>query len=397
MGNLTSMLLMGVPGLLGGGATAFTFLLRDSFTPDEAAPVASPRTADGAGHWHVQQDADDTSKIVSGSPQVAQATGSYEQRRWVLSNAAGTPMALSPRVGLAMRVDNIALARSGVWAVAGFSAVATLPQSINTASGGGGVYNGTIFNNQGPSGLWSNGDDLVMVLRTSGGVLLKGDGTLLWVWTTGGGSPVYAMFAGVLGANQALLDYVSVARLPGAADDAVPGNGYSVWGDDYGIAKVNASPAVADTDYSGYTDALIYQTITAPAALAGEAGFWFRRQDANNGYKLYFDSAGALKVEKYVGGSLDSTPINSAGSISAGAAVRVSVVQDGTGVTVYVDNTSKGTITDSSFSAQSTVRPFADASWTGGGGALGRLEVYPRDINDEPTGEAVAAINAMAE
>ncbi|MBK9053302.1 MAG: hypothetical protein IPL78_21105, partial [Chloroflexi bacterium] len=41
------------------------------------------------------------------------------------------------------------------------------------------------------------------------------------------------------------------------------------------------------TDYTSQANAIIDQAVTAPGTLAGEAGYWFRKQDANNGYKAY--------------------------------------------------------------------------------------------------------------
>lgn len=179
---------------------------------------------------------------------------------------------------------------------------------------------------------------------------------------------------------------------------SLPSNGYDVWAGQ-AMAKVNASPAVASTTYTGYANALAYQKITAPAVLAGSAGIKVRATDDNNCWHAYFDDAGAFKVDKLVANSPDgSSPyVNEAAVIAGGETKTIGVIQDGTTLRFFVDTDQQGSDqADSTYQANSAAIPVADASWTGGGGSLGNLKIYPRDAADEATGAAQTSLAAIA-
>ncbi|MBK9053343.1 MAG: hypothetical protein IPL78_21315 [Chloroflexi bacterium] len=164
---------------------------------------------------------------------------------------------------------------------------------------------------------------------------------------------------------------------------------------DYGVADVHATPAVSSTDYTSQANAIIDQAVTAPGTLAGEAGYWFRKQDANNGYKAYFDSAGAFLVDRHVAGT-PTNVVSVAGVITGSGTRTIRVIADGTALRFYTLSGTAwtqrgGTITDSSFSSQTTITPFADGSWTGGGGSIGQLDSWPRTLS----GAALAALEAV--
>src|SRR5690606_33407092 len=119
------------------------------------------------------------------------------------------------------------------------------------------------------------------------------------------------------------------------------------------------------------------------------------KQDSNNGYRAYFNSAGAFKCDRYVAGT-PTNVVNVAGVITGSGTRTIRVITDGTALRFYTLSgtawTQRGsTITDSNFSSQTTITPLADGSWSGGGGSIGQLDAWPRTLS----GAALAALNAV--
>jgi len=170
------------------------------------------------------------------------------------------------------------------------------------------------------------------------------------------------------------------------------------WNTDYGITDVHATPGVSGTDYTGTADGIYDLIVTAPASLAGDAGLRFRKQDASNYWVAYFDSAGAFKVDKYVAGVPDgSSPyVNVASVITGGATRTIRAISDGTALKFYTLSGATwtqrgGTVTDSTYTAQTTLTPYAAAAWTSGGGSLGQLDSFPRTLS----GAALSALDSV--
>lgn len=357
-----------------------TYLLRDEFTTDAAAPLLSPRTCEpGPG----------TLTIVDTRSELSISSGKLSLNNTAVTG--GNPGlwggALSRQAGLAT-ITQFAETHAGTSVRFGFDTNLTgLLDDANLYANNTTLRAG-IGTQDIPVGALTSSADYVAgaVLRGTGAfILIKGgafsDWTLVWVATNGSAATVYPAIATVF--RTATCDYMRVSQFP------------APWTTDYGIADVHATPSVSGTDYAGQASAIIDQVVTAPASLAGEAGYWFRKQDSSNGYKAYFDSAGAFRCDCYVAGT-PTNVVNVAGVITGSGTRTIRVIADGTSLRFYTLSGTTwtqrgGTITDSNFSGQTTITPFADASWTGGGGSIGQLDSWPRTLS----GAALAALNAV--
>ncbi len=377
-----------------GGNDALTFLLDVVFADyaDDAAPITSPIVG-RVGELAIT-DTGNLLSITSGVLVASSNPGFNEGFGKFTSSHV-------PTAG-----DAIYAARSG-------SLAAVFAAAYYDASGGNNVRDNlaVLFDGTGwrayfglssdlvSAGLNQTPVEVVLVARNPGYYAFfrdsGGDWYLVWVndhQDSDTADPLVAVF------------HPSTTGITKARVADLPANGYTIFGSSYGYAKVNASPGVSGTEYSALADAHIRQTITAPSSLAGEAGIKFRKQDANNYWYAYFDSAGAFKLDKYVSGSPDgSSPyINVAGVIAAGETGTIYPIFNGTNIDIYTiisgaaPNKQGGTITDSSYTAQSVCEPYATAAWVSGGGSLGRLEAYAYTVSDEATGEALAALNALS-
>ncbi len=355
-----------------------TYLLRDEFTTDAAAPLASPRTCEpGPGTMTKGADASNRFSIASGKLTASAGNSNYADPFYSFTGQ-------SRAAGVAL-VHHLRKLTAKPQTVIGWG--------INTTPGiGAFIYTGN-WESSGFRNFGSGEPNLILrdfaintdyraayILRATGCFTII-DGVIQWISSSGNQATLYPVMAHY--SNGVEIDYVRVSQLP------------SPWATDYGIADVHATPGVSATDYTGQADAIIDLAVTAPASLAGETGYWFRKQDATNGYKAYFDSAGAFLVDRYVAGT-PTNVVSVAGVITGSGTRTIRTIADGTALRFYTLSGTTwtqrgGTITDSSFSSQTTITPFADGSWTGGGGSLGQLDSWPRTLS----GAALAALNAV--
>ena len=166
---------------------------------------------------------------------------------------------------------------------------------------------------------------------------------------------------------------------------------------DYGIASVHKT-AVNAGDETATSDQITSVTITAPTVLAGTAGLLFRKNIAGGGVggdggtanfdKLWFNSAGALLYQQFIGGVGQGSPVTLASGVIAGAATVTILVRgqataiDSFSVTGFETTSEAITVrgstqTDSTNQGNPLIQAFADTLWTSGGGSLGTLNSYP--------------------
>ncbi len=356
-----------------------TYLLRDEFTTDAAAQLTSPRTCEpGPGTLTIT----DTGNKLSISSGVLNFSG---------TGAADPRLVSSQLTRQAGRVSKVVYRRSATHHLFGWNnnTPGTEAQSAYAFNLYASLYLRDGANNFDTGVTISNSTDYTLsaimrgtgaFMAVSGGVFSTGK--LMWV-SVANTANLYPWLANANGTGACTWDSWKITDLP------------SPWATDYGIADVHATPGVSGTDYTGQANAIIDQAVTAPASLAGEAGYWFRKQDASNGYKAYFDSAGAFLVDRYVAGT-PTNVVSVAGVITGSGTRTIRVIADGTALRFYTLSgttwTARGTtITDTNFSSQTTITPTADASWTGGGGSIGQLDSWPRTLS----GAALAALEAV--
>lgn len=313
----------GTPGVPNSG-TPFIFLIQDHFTPDAASPLSSPRRGDGGGaagfgYWYIKQNANNTFGL-EGSRLHRELWDSFSASLLALANSSATPQALSPRAGLAMYVRE-AYTRLA----AGFGDDSNNPSTLRDSTGGGGVYNRTIYANQCPTLLYPNDGDIVLILRSKGGYLFSADGTLLWVWWDGSSTPVYAMLGSAVDSDVDLTDKINVARLPGSRNDSVPGNGYAVFeprdldlcvaGSGTGTSYI-AAPIVGDTFV--HTPDFVLEFDIPAITTTQSVIINFRHRDADNFWRIRMDSSGDLDLDKRVGGVTTNNVAVAGGVLTGG-------------------------------------------------------------------------------
>lgn len=366
-----------------------TYLLHDEFTTDAAAPLASPRTCEPGPGTLTISDADGAMNIASAQLEiVAPLSGHASQKLGWLAFSGSRPIGQMTAIKTTVETGMTSLA-------AGYGGgISYWPQHIGIiriSASRIDYYEGGSNAVLSVASAFDVPHEYFFITRSPGGIFAfrangSSDIKIEWIGTANTATTSYfalmSAFGGTAGKKQKT-DYVKSAQLP------------SPWSDNYGVCDVHATPGVSGTDYTGQANAIIDLVVTAPASLAGEAGYWFRKQDASNGYKAYFDSAGAFLVDRYVAGT-PTNVVSVAGVITGSGTRTIRTIADGTSLRFYTLSGTTwaqrgGTITDSSFGSQTTITPTADASWTGGGGSIGQLDSWPRTLS----GAALAALNAV--
>jgi len=322
------------------------YLVRDFFSEAEAAPLASPRTADHEGYWDVEQDADDDFKIVAGHLQKDQHTAFADS--WLaVSDSGGTPIPLTPRAGMACFLGEAADTLTKM--MAGFAANVASANGMWSGSGGVALYARGLYSAGMPGSSWDDGDDLAIVLRNYGAYLLRANGELLWVMaTTWGVDPMYGMVSGTVAADQDLVSQVAYARLPGSPTDAIQGNHYDMWGHrDLDISEIFTFVANGPFDHT--MDCYVSAVLTTMPTVSNTA-IWLSASDYGAGAPndgLYLRPAPGsnnLQVYKRIGGAA----VEALGQINAvlsdGCTIQAVLTADK--FIVGVDNTIHATYTD---------------------------------------------------
>lgn len=310
---------------LGGGAP-FVFLLRDDFLTAEDAPLASPRTAQpGPGLLTLVQN-DGEFSISDGKLQIpAQTTPAWGDLGFVgglISRSAGIGLCGKGRV-----IDgpsNLCITLGG-----GPALTPNTGQGINF-----GAVSGTGIRYQNPSanisiGLYTLDTDYIfgIMLRKAGGfAFIKGgiynSYRLLWV-------DAYQTFASVYPSltnfsNVAGVETFRVARLPGSPDDAVPGNGYEVWGHrDLDVTYWKPAPVASNTFTHTPDTVISFQVVSLPSD--AYIGVGFRVVDSNNLWDVEIQPNGSITLFQRLGGTWYGRGTLAAGTIQNGDRVWVTL------------------------------------------------------------------------
>ena len=364
------------PVFLNGVPVAY--LLRDEFITAEAAPLASPRTAEpGPGTLTLVQT-DGQFSIGGGALDFpAQATPNYGDQFLVgegLARAAGRALLLSLNFDTADLNDELAI---------GWKTNAAITPALNAhiehilwfyRSGALYVRENTSGSSQ-ETYAAGTGYQVAQVLRSSGCLtLLKGgafsEWTLAWVSPNNSTATLYPALTNYLHAGT--LDRFCVADLP------------SPWNADYGIASQRLAGArVAGDTFTHEADCLVEFTVDALPA-ANQIELWFRKQDANNYWAVTVDASGNLDLDEVVGGV--ATQRGMAATVIAGGD-RVVVVAEGTRIKVYEANALR-----INYGAAATFNTMTagELDTLGTGGAVSNVVAWPRQLSG-------AALNTVQE
>jgi hypothetical protein len=356
------------------------YLLRVEFSTDDAAPLTSPYIGEVG-----QLTINDSTSVwaASGGFAVPQANNSLAEQP-----AAYDATGLARVVGRAFVARLKQDTSLGGTTSANFFNVGFLSSSAPTGTTQN-VLTGILFRvTSTNSTICDNGSAIyvpaasipvntyarVVVVARSTGAFLFLDGALVWVAVNGSFATLYAAITERTGVGSNFappnIDYVRVRDVGSPFDS------------DYGIAAVHTS-AASGSDYAAAANGIFDLVISAPAALAGEAGLKFRKNGGDY-WKVNFDSSGSLIVQRYASNVAQGSPVTLATSaISPSATRTIRVITNGANMDFYTLSgtswTKRGsTQTDSHLSANTGISPFADAAWTTGGGALGQIDAYAR-------------------
>lgn len=361
-----------------------TYLLRDEFTDDAAAPLTSPRTArPGPG----------TLTLVDEAPARWQVTGGVLETTGSGLTAATSPtahIAVTRAVGIAVKQRTL---RNSTYGAAGakllsphmgFSTVTGTNIAVGNITGllfYGGRFAAATQNASSPQLLEADASDtyftFVSILRSSGAFHVIND-KLAFIDDIGSQATMYAGL-GQLSTDRhpPKCEYIRVAQL-GAP-----------WNTDNGIATANLSGARSASDtFSHEANAQwIVFTVTALPSV-GNIEIRFRVQDSSNYWSLTVSSAGAYSLNETV-----ASVTNQRATIASNQANdRLLCVIDGANARLMRMRSSAGTQSSiyasvSTFTTQTT----GSIQSLGTGGGVSDLITYPRTLS----GAALSALESM--
>lgn len=361
-----SLAILGVPGVMGGGGGGITWLLRDEFTTDDAAPLTSPRTCEpGPGTLTVAETDGAVLSIASGEVNMTGSGASYEHCQLY------TPVAFPFAAGLMACFDFTHTAASGHTLVFGFHN--TVPHNTDRPLAGWSArhYESPrvtmdAFWHDMTSGV---GYATLYVVLTPAGALWfqKASGIIKLMFhteTLPTALTAPKVFLSRYHATLGRAGFIRVRQLPAPFDT------------DYGLATLSVNPGVSGTAYTATADAIHDLAVTAPNPLTNTCELRYRVLDDQNYWTAYFNDAGAFRVDS-VSGGVATNRVNVAGVIAAGETRTIRITADGTKHNFY---TLAGTswakrgseVNVSHQDTQTTVKPVAGAGWT-----LGRLTSWP--------------------
>lgn len=364
-------------GLL--GAAPLVYLLRDEFTTDDSAPVASPRTAEpGPGTLTFTQT--DGEMSISGGVLAfpAQASPAFGDQRFhaaSIGRAAGR--AFLTRINISSG-NNVALefANSGAnWATLaeiqdGLSLYFTTSSTLSLLTSGG-VNNGNI-------GIWATSTDydVAIVLRDTGAfIFIKGGAYTNWTL-------LFVVLNGTTSSNMSPAFWNSAAA--GTLEYFRARDVGGVFASDYIIATVRDTSVVSGDLFTGTADGIhdFEITLEADPDAADEVSLNFRRQDANNKIRAILkrnagDTNWDFQVRVVTAGT-PATPSGWTDVTSVGTPNAIRVIADGTTLTFFTRTTATwtkrgATLTNSSFQAEAGLEIEAATGTT-----LTAVSSYPR-------------------
>lgn len=364
----TRRALVATSGVAGGGGISPTFLLRDDFTTDEAAPLASPRTTEPGGETLTLVQMDGEFSISGGELAFpAQSTPVHGDQRFYYgsgySRLAGRAVLFSITPSTVVHSERCYVG----WAA-------------DTTGSGASLGNGHFvgFNNEGTALvklLGTNTPDVfsvstayhVAVIFRSTGVfwLIKGgaytDWTLMWVLDTVSTATMYPMLTNHSAAGT--LDTFRVADLGGP------------WATDYGIATDRLAGSVSAGATFTHEADFVGEFTVDNIGSSGDNAFRFRAQDSINYWVVLTNPAGQLSLWEVVANSATQRGF-AAGVVANGD--RIVVVADDDTIRVYEANTLRIT-----YSSAANFKTETDGSLAtlATGGAVSDVTTWPRTIS----------------
>jgi hypothetical protein len=368
-GAVTGVITVTTPGGVATSTTEWILaLLRDEFTTDEAAPLASPRTCEPGPGTLTAVQTDGQFSIAGGKLEYpVQATPT-----WGDLSIYGAALARS--AGLAVIADYAHV--GGNEMRFGWSAATTGgPNDVHVASGSGGVIYPVPYTVSFAVALGAR-YAVANILRGVGGLFaIKGgiytDWNLLWVNAAAAGNPLYPIIANH--SAQATHNYMKVVRLPAPFDS------------DFGLATTRLAGARAAGDTATHTADCLIEYICTTRPSAGAIDMRFRQQDADNYWQVTIDSTGAITLNEVVAGVATQRG-TAAGVVANGH--RVVIIANGQTIRGYSNNVLRWTYASAAnFATQTT----AKLEGLGTAGAVSDIVTWPRTI----TGAAATILDTV--
>ena len=350
--------------------TALTYLLRDEFTTDDAAPITSPRTCEpGPGTFTVSDNG--TNVYISSSELLIDNSSASN---WADSVISGNVATVGNSAGVA------AYSRCRIRSGGGFNYFATgfiLDGQTNPYSGGYCVWlprntselvirNANIADaSLAVSSSVGTEYKYLAILRSVGGFYVR-DGKLLWVHNSRNSK------SAATNLNFILATYRSDVNVDDATVLDLPANGYTAWETEFGPATAyNETPSTGAT-LTSEADAVHEFTWTAAT---GETLEWMiRRTDDSTTWSIRCDQAGStIKTIEINSGETERA--STAQTWTDSTDYRIVVTADDEEIKNYVANTAKNSYSSASFNKTATgvkITGFA---------AGADLVAWPRDVS----------------
>lgn len=352
-----------VTNLLGSAAAGgVTYLLRDEFTTNAGAPMATPRTCEpGPGSLNLT----DTGSVLSISSNRLQWTAMTVSNRDPRAISAST---LTRAAGVALAgIFNV----SGR-ALVGWDTVTTRSPQTHAIQ----VAGGSALEYINPSAISITFDALtintdyewMIVLRGTGAIaLIKGgsqfsEWSILWVDDTVNTSGMYPGVGVANGTSTCRHDDLRAAQLA------------SPWTSDYGaVTNRTASPTTGD-QLAHEANGIIEIIWTAATGATFELDV--RRTDDDNRWIVRCDQAGSTikLIERNAG--VETERASSAQTWSNGTQYRIVSICYGNTIRNYVQYTAKGNYTSASFNNTATI-----AEINASAGAVSNFVTWPRMLS----------------
>lgn len=354
-----------------------TFLLRDDFLTDEAAPLASPRTAEPGPGTGTTVDTEDKLTISSSrlnfAPKASPSEGDPAIVYGELARAAGRAFVaqLTPTQTDQTQQMGWATSDGGTITAASFH----LNNNGTFRIFGGGITSGSV-----PGDAYSaTAYDMAVVLRSAGGFFLVRGGaftewTLLYVDTVQSTASLHPAI-NTTGATFSS-GFARITDLPAPFDT------------DYGLATDRHAGSVsAGTEFTHEADCIIEYSWTGATDFSASkfVDVLFRVQDATNYWMVRLKGNNTLELHEVVAGS--STVRGSASTIPYG---RVVVIASGATIRIYVTNTLRITYAAATNFQTDTA---GEVDRIDGDGTCSDLISWPRTLS----GTAKAALDAVVE
>lgn len=366
-----------IHGISSALGDAITFLFRDDFLTDEAAPMVTPRVAEPGPGTLTINDGDNIASINDGDLIVnGVTTGAVGISNSVSARSPGLVCYIQSR-----RHVGILWNRNG-WSTTGAMDVGNM--EFVFWWGTGTELRASVGNTHLPrlhtASSNTEDTDIFISLRSSGCFAVV-NGKLVWVDDAENTASLYAQMGvaqAVAGGVDMSWGTLRVSQLP------------APWNTDYGIATDRHAGSVdAGQTFTHEADCLIEFTATTVPS-ADNIDVFFRAQDSSNYWIARITSGGALDLIEVVAGT--PTSRGSGGTVTGGD--RIVIICDDETITGYVDNAYVDNVQAWSYSSAANFKSetAGELDSLGTDGAISDLVTWPRTLS----GAAKAALDAVA-